>query len=92
MFHKNIAMNLLRAAGIGSGMVEDVTTKQLKALAHLLKHWGHRVLGTQGGFQSAQVTVGAVSPSIFKSGTCVELVITGDDSQAGLKMQAQSAR
>ena len=60
MFHKNIAMNLLRAAGIGSGMVEDVTTKQLKVLAHLLKHWGHRVLGTQGGFQSAQVTVGGV--------------------------------
>ncbi len=60
MFHQNIAMNLLRAAGIGSGMVEDVTTKQLKVLAHLLKHWGHRVLGTQGGFQSAQVTVGGV--------------------------------
>ncbi len=45
-------MNLLHAAGIGSGMVEDVTAKQLKALAHLLKHWGHRVLGTQGSFRA----------------------------------------
>lgn len=83
MFHKNIAMNLLRAAGIGSGMVEDVTTKQLKVLAHLLKHWGHRVLGTQGSFQSAQVTVGGVplreaDSESLESKKCPGLYLAGE--------------
>ncbi len=59
MFHKNVAGNLMRMAGIGNGKVEDVSVSQLKKLARTLKHWQHNVTGVQG-FQQAQVTVGGV--------------------------------
>ena len=59
MFHKNIAMNLLRMAGISGGLVEDMTVSQVKKLARVMKHWQHNVTGTQG-WQNAQVTVGGV--------------------------------
>ena len=70
----------------GVGIDQAILLKRSK------RHVGLNIMKERAMRIGAQVTVGAVSPSIFKSGTCVELVITGDDSQAGLKMQAQSAR
>ena len=59
MFHKNVAGNLLRMAGISGGLVEDMTVSQVKKLARVMKRWQHNVTGTQG-WQNAQVTVGGV--------------------------------
>lgn len=82
MFHKNIGANLLRMAGIGQGAVEDMTTSQIKKLAHVLKHWTHTVTGTQG-FQNAQVTVGGVPVSevdgkTLASRACKGLYLAGE--------------
>ena len=70
----------------GVGIDQAILLKRSK------RHVGLNIMKERAMRIGAQVTVGAVSPAIFKSGTCVELVLTGDDSQAGLKMQAQSAR
>ncbi len=59
MFHKNLARNLLAAAGIGPGLAGEVRAERIALLARLVKHWRHAVTGTPG-FESAQVTVGGV--------------------------------
>lgn len=82
MLHKNLAANLARAAGIGKGLVGDIPPQSLDALAHIMKHWVHKVTGTQG-FQNAQVTVGGVpmgqvDASSLQSRVCPGLYLAGE--------------
>lgn len=82
MFHKNVAANLLKMAGIGAGRVGDVPAAQLKKLARLMKHWRHAVTGVQG-FQNAQVTIGGVplgevDGSTLASRVCPGLYLAGE--------------
>lgn len=82
MVHKNLAANLLRAAGIQGGLVEDCTPAQLRRLAQQFKHWRHRVTGTQG-FANAQITVGGVpmdevDPETLASRVCPGLYLAGE--------------
>lgn len=82
MFHKNVAMNLLRMAGISGGLVEDMTVSQVKKLARVMKHWQHHVIGTQG-WQNAQVTVGGVpmkevEETTLASRVCAGLYLAGE--------------
>lgn len=76
MFHKNVAGNLLRMAGISGGLVEDMTVSQVKKLARVMKHWQHNVTGTQG-WQNAQVTVGGVPMSEVDEYTLLSRVCRG---------------
>ena len=82
MFHKNVAANLLKLAGIGPGCVGEVPAAQLRKLARLMKHWRHAVTGVQG-FQSAQVTVGGVplgevEGRTLESRVCPGLYLAGE--------------
>ena len=82
MFHKNVAGNLLRMAGVAGGQVEDMTLSQLKKLARVMKHWQHNVTGTQG-WQNAQVTVGGVpmgevDETTLASRVCRGLYLAGE--------------
>ena len=82
MFHKNVAANLLKLAGIGPGRVGEAPAAQLKRLARLMKHWKHAVVGVQG-FQNAQVTVGGVplgevDGRTLESRVCPGLYLAGE--------------
>ena len=83
MFHKNIGMNLLKSAGISGGKVGDIPKVTLQSLARQLKRWRVSVTDTQGGFQSAQVTVGGVplcevDENTLASKKCPGLYLAGE--------------
>jgi predicted Rossmann fold flavoprotein len=76
MFHKNVARNLLEAAGVGPGPVGAVAAERMDRLARIVKRWRHKVVGTPG-FESAQVTVGGVPMDEVEARTLSSRVCPG---------------
>ncbi len=67
--NKRIGQTAVRAAGLT--LTDDVATltrEQIAALAHLLKNWEFKVLGTKG-FAGAQVTAGGITANEFSDNT-----------------------
>ena len=76
LLHKNLAANLLRAAGIGPGKVASVPEAALLRLCAAMKDWHHAVTGTKG-FPDAQVTVGGVPLAQTARGTLASRLCPG---------------
>ena len=63
IFHKNIAIALLKTCGIRpSSLCKDISEKELKALADTVSDWRFRCVG-DNDFKKAQVTAGGVKLS-----------------------------
>ena len=67
--NKRIGQTAVRAAGLTlTNDVATLTSEQIATLAHLLKHWEFKVLGTKG-FAGAQVTAGGITANEFSEDT-----------------------
>ncbi len=67
--NKRIGQTAVRAAGLSlAAPTASLTDEQIAALAHLLKNWEFKVIGTKG-FAGAQVTAGGITANEFNQNT-----------------------
>jgi two-component system nitrate/nitrite sensor histidine kinase NarX len=71
----------------GIGINQDILKKRSK------RHVGLNIMGERAQRIGAKVTVGAVAPEVFQSGTCVELVISdqAQEDRSSLRTSAAAA-
>lgn len=71
----------------GIGINQDILKKRSK------RHVGLNIMGERAQRIGAKVTVGAVAPEVFESGTCVELVISdqAQEDRSSLRTSAAAA-